>query len=123
MNQRPRLSGGCYITLVLEVLILMPDKTGKYLKYVLSVQYHWSKNLGCALARLCSLDHSGHMVCRENSYIILTLEIPLLTTSLPHATTEYQAVCAIRPQSSMGAQFTNFARNVNSPSVMGKFSI
>ena len=35
----------------------------------------------------------------------------------------YQAVCAIRPQSSMGAQFTNFARNVNSPSVMGKFSI
>ena len=34
-----------------------------------------------------------------------------------------QAVCAIRPQSSMGAQFTNFARNVNSPSVMGKFSI
>ena len=34
-----------------------------------------------------------------------------------------QAVCAIRPQSSMGAQFTNCARNVNSPSVMGKFSI
>jgi hypothetical protein len=34
-----------------------------------------------------------------------------------------QAVCAIRPQSSMGAQFTNFARNVNLPSVMGKFSI
>ena len=36
---------------------------------------------------------------------------------------KHQAVCAIRPQSSMGAQFTNFARNVNSPSVMGKFSI
>ena len=28
------------IILVLEVLILMPDKTGKYLEYVLSVQYH-----------------------------------------------------------------------------------
>jgi hypothetical protein len=49
MNQRPRLSGGCYITLVLEVLILMPDKTGKYLKYVLSVQYRWSKK-----SRVCT---------------------------------------------------------------------
>jgi hypothetical protein len=47
MNQRSRFSGGCYIyTLVLEVLILMPDKTGKHLKYVLlSVQYHWPKKI------------------------------------------------------------------------------
>jgi hypothetical protein len=63
MNQHSRFSGGCYITLVLEVLILMPDKTGKYLKYVWSVQYHWPKKISGVhlppVAGLCSLAKNG----------------------------------------------------------------